>query len=196
MKDVAKRERESWLTLRAQSGDREALDELLKSVQEQLFRYIKSLVGEDYAAEEVLQETLGRIYRKLGWLRDPQMFRAWSYRIASREAFRHLRRERKWTEQIRDESVLNVVSSKPPPQQREGEFDSEMLARLSQTVENLSASARAVVVLYYLHELSLGEVAAALEIPVGTVKSRLAYGLASLRRQLKQEPDNERRRAE
>ena len=193
MKDVAKRERESWLTLRAQSGDREALDELLRSVQEPLFRYIKSLVREDYAAEDVLQETFVRMYRKLGWLRDPQMFRAWSYRIATREAFRHLRRERKWTEQIRDESVLNAVSSEPPPQ---GEFNSETLARLSQTVENLSPSARVVVVLYYLHELSLGEVAAALEIPVGTVKSRLAYGLASLRRQLKEESNYGRRRTE
>ena len=152
-----RRERESWLTLRAQSGDREALDELLRSVQEPLFRYIKSIVQEEHAAEDVLQETFVRIYRKLGWLRDPQMFRAWSYRIASREAFRYLRRERKWTEQVRDEGVLNAVTNETP----QGEFDSEELARLSQVVENLSPSARAVVVLYYLHEMSLGEVAAA-----------------------------------
>jgi len=69
MKDVSRAEREGFLVLRAQSGDREALDALLASVQEPLYRYLLGLLGGRQPAEDVLQETFMRVYRKLGWLR-------------------------------------------------------------------------------------------------------------------------------
>jgi RNA polymerase sigma-70 factor (ECF subfamily) len=181
MKDVSGAEREGFLVLRAQSGDREALDALLASVQEPLYRYALSLVGERQPAEDVLQETFVRVYRKLGYLREPALFRPWAYRIATREAFRHLKRERRWAEQVRDEEALNAL---PAPPARE-EFAAVSTARLRETVAGLSPASRAVVVLYYLHEMSLEETAEVLGVPLGTVKSRLAYGLEALRRQLR-----------
>lgn len=180
MRDVA--EREAFLVLRAQSGDREALDALLASVQEPLYRYLLTVVRERHLAEEALQETFVRVYRKLGWLREPELFRSWAYRIATREAFRQLKRERRWAEQVRDEDALEAVAA-PPPRE---EFAHELSARLRETVAGLSPASRAVVVLYYLHEMSLEETAAVLGVPLGTVKSRLAYGLESLRRQLRE----------
>lgn len=180
MRDVA--EREAFLVLRAQSGDREALEALLASVQEPLYRYLLTVVRERYLAEEALQETFVRVYRKLGWLREPELFRSWAYRIATREAFRQLKRERRWAEQVRDEDALDAVAA-PPPRE---EFAHELSARLRETVAGLSPASRAVVVLYYLHEMSLEETAAVLGVPLGTVKSRLAYGLESLRRQLRE----------
>ena len=164
--------------LQAQSGSREALNELFKSVQEPLFRYLVSVVNERQLAEDVLQEVFIRIYRKLRWLREPEAFRAWCYQIATREAFRYLKRERLWTDQVRDEAVLNVMPAGEPP------YSPELVERLPQLVGDLSPASRAVIVLYYLHEMSLSETAAVLNIPVGTVKSRLAYGLESLRRRL------------
>lgn len=176
------REQENWGVLRAQAGDREALGELLKAVQEPLYRYVLSLVRERHLAEDVLQETLVRIYRKLGWLREPELFRPWAYRIATREAFRHLRRERQWAQQVRDEDTLKNVAVPP-----RDEFAAELADQLPQLIANIPPLSRAAVVLYYLHELSLGEVAAALDVPPGTVKSRLAYGRESLRRQLRRQ---------
>ena len=171
-------EKESWWVLQAQSGSREALDELFKSVQEPLFRYIVTVVNDRHLAEDVLQEVFIRIYRKLQWLREPQAFRAWSYQIATREAFRYLKRERSWTDQVRDEDVLNVMPVAEPV------YSPELVQQLPELVGDLSPASRAVIVLYYLHELSLVKTAAVLDIPVGTVKSRLAYGLESLRRRL------------
>ena len=162
--------------LQAQSGSREALDELFKSIQEPLFRYIVTVVNDRNLAEDVLQEVFIRIYRKLQWLREPQAFRAWSYQIATREAFRYLKRERSWTDQVRDEGVLNVMPVAEPV------YSPELVQQLPTLVGDLSPASRAVIVLYYLHELSLVETAAVLDIPVGTVKSRLAYGLERLRR--------------
>lgn len=179
MADLA--QRESWWVLQAQSGSHEALNELFRSVQEPLFRYIVSLVRDQHQAEDILQEVFIRIYRKLRWLREPEAFRAWTYQIASREAFRYLNRERRWSDQIRDEATLTALPA------NEHEFPRDLIESLPQLVGNLSPASRAVVVLFYLHELSLVETAAVLDIPVGTAKSRLAYGLESLRRTFQRE---------
>jgi RNA polymerase sigma-70 factor (ECF subfamily) len=181
MKDSG--ERELFLVLRAQSGDRGALDALLASVQEPLYRYVLSLVRERHLAEDALQETFVRVYRKLGWLREPELFRPWAYRVATREAFRQLKRERRWAEQVRDEDEIKAVAA-PPPRE---EVAPELATRLRESVAILSPASRAVVVLYYLHEMSLEETAAVLGVPLGTVKSRLAYGLGALRRRLKKD---------
>ncbi len=168
--------KETWCVLRAQAGDREALDELLRLVQEPLYRYIFSLVGTRPLAEDILQEVFILIYRKLRWLREPELFRPWAYRIATREAFKHLKRERRWSDRTVEESVLLDL-----PAPARDELTPDMIERM---VAQVSPASRAVIVLHYLHEMPLGEVAAVLGIAVGTVKSRLAYGLDCLRKQL------------
>ena len=181
--DVMKREQETLLVLRAQAGDRAALEEILRLVQEPLYRYIYRLVGERTLAEDILQEVFIRIYRKLGWLHEPKFFRPWAYRIASREAFKHLRRERRWKEQIRDEEVLETI----PAQEAGAPLTSELIERLPQLVARVSPASRAVLILHYLDEMPLAEIADVLGIAVGTVKSRLAYGLESLRRAIREQ---------
>ena len=79
---------EAWLALRAQSGDRAALETLPCGVQPVLQRYLVGLIRDQAAADDELQETLFRIYRKLRFVHDPALFRPWAYRITSREAFR------------------------------------------------------------------------------------------------------------
>ncbi|HEX8177035.1 MAG TPA: sigma-70 family RNA polymerase sigma factor [Pyrinomonadaceae bacterium] len=175
---MATPERESWWVLRAQSGDQEAFDSLLKNIQGPLYRYVLSLVREASLAEDILQEVFLRIYRKLRWLREPRAFRSWAYRIATREAFRHLKRERALAEQLADEDALKMVAADAP-----APAQPELAERLPQMIEKLSPASRAVIVLYYMHEMSLEETAAVLDIPLGTVKSRLAYGLEKLRRE-------------
>lgn len=167
------------LVLRAQSGDRAALDELLRGIQDALHRYLRRLTGDDSLADDVLQEVFVKVYRKLAWLDDPALFRPWVYRIASRQAFKALKGERRWRDQIRDEDTLAVVASpaEPPP--------ATDIARL---LDRLTPASRGVLILHYLDEMPLHEVAAILGIPLGTAKSRLAYGLATLRRLLTESP--------
>jgi len=167
---------ETWLALRAQAGDREAFDGLFRTLQEPLYRYIFSLVGARAPAEDVLQEVFILIYRKIRWLREPELLRPWVYRIATREAFKHLKRERRWTDKAEDEAVLRDL---PAPSR--DDLAPEMIAQL---VERLSPASRAVIVLHYLHEMPLAEIAEVMGVAVGTVKSRLAYGLDLMRRQL------------
>jgi RNA polymerase sigma-70 factor (ECF subfamily) len=172
--------REIFLVLRSQAGDRQAFDELLKSIQEPIFRYIRRLTaGDEALAEDVLQEVFILIYRKLRWLENPRVFRAWVYRIASREAFSRLKKEKRWAEQIRDEEILDAI---PAGERAEKEFEPELIAKIPAWLSEISPAARAVLILHYLEEMSLIETAEILSIAPGTAKSRLAYGLESLRR--------------
>lgn len=174
---------EIFWVLRSQSGDKTAFDELLKAVQQPLFRYIYRLVGERALAEDILQEVFIIIYRKIRWLENAKLFRAWAYRIASRETFRRLRKEKRWTEQVRDENFLETI----PVKSAEEMYSPELIREIPKLIEQISPASRAVLILHYLDEMPLSEVAEILDISSGTVKSRLAYGLESLRRKLKRE---------
>ncbi|HVG44617.1 MAG TPA: RNA polymerase sigma factor [Longimicrobium sp.] len=167
--------REAWWVLRAQGGDREAFDALLGAVQEPLFGFVAAVTGDRTLAEDVLQEVFVRIWTGLRWLRDPKLFRPWAYRIAAREAVRHARRERR-RDALHDDAALDdlaAAEAEPP--------DPWLLERLPRLLDRVSPASRAVLTLHYLHELSLAETAAVLGIPAGTARSRLAYGLRSLR---------------
>ena len=166
---------EARTVVQAQCGDREAMERLLRSVQSRLHAYVMRLVGAD-AAADVLQEVLMAIARKLPWLTDPHLFRPWAFRIASRAAFRHLRRERRWR-QAPDETDFDALPAPEPPP------PADRLRELLDSPE-LSPASRAVLVLHFQEEMPLADVAAVLEIPIGTAKSRLAYGLKALRRHL------------
>jgi RNA polymerase sigma-70 factor (ECF subfamily) len=171
-------QQEAFWVLRAQSGEREAFDRLLRAIGDPLLGYVSRLVGDQAMAEDVLQDVLTLVYRKLTWLEDPRLFRPWVFRIASREAFKRLKRERRWFEQVRDQEVLDALPAAPVP---EPAFDPVALARL---IGTLSPASRAVLILHYYHQMTLVEIGEVLDIPVGTVKSRLAYGLECLRRVL------------
>jgi RNA polymerase sigma-70 factor (ECF subfamily) len=179
---------ESRWVLRAQVGSREALECLLKVVQEPLYRYIVGLVCNPSLAEDILQEVLLLIYQKLRWLRDPELFRPWCFRIASRQAFRRLKRERRWTGLHGQESLEGIESNEETTPD-----DPELLAKLPELFDQVSPASRAVVVLHYQNHLSLDEVAAVLGIPFGTAKSRLSYGLSVLRRLVRRENGPDRR---
>ena len=103
---MATSKQEAQWVLRAQCGDREALELLLRGVQPSLRRYLMRLVGAS-SADDVLQEALILVSRKLKWLDVPEAFHPWVYRVASRAAFRHLKKEKRWSEQVRDEVVLD-----------------------------------------------------------------------------------------
>ena len=81
--------------LRAQCGDRDALEALLRGVQPSLRRYLSGVAGAT-DADDLLQDVLVLIVRKLGHVEDPALFRPWIFRIASREAFRHVKKRRTW----------------------------------------------------------------------------------------------------
>jgi RNA polymerase sigma-70 factor (ECF subfamily) len=160
------------LVLRAQAGDRDSIETLLRELQDPLRSYISGIVG-NTAAEDVLQQALILIWRDLKWLRDPELLRCWSYRIASRCSF-------KWLKKSRyphvDSGNFSIEEMPAPPKE-----NLHLFISTDEFLGKVSPASRAVLMLHYVHEHSLEEVAAILEISLGTAKSRLAYGLSCLR---------------
>src|SRR5437763_11162281 len=101
-----------WV-LRAQCADREALEALLRSVQPSLRRYLTGLAGAT-DADDLLQDVLVIVARRVGSLGDPNLFRPWCFRIASREAFRHIRKRRLWNDRRDDETLLDDLPTPAP----------------------------------------------------------------------------------
>jgi RNA polymerase sigma-70 factor, ECF subfamily len=164
-----------WV-LRAQCGDREALECLLRSVQPSLRRYLARLV-EPADADDVLQETLLTIARKLSSLHQPALFRRWAFRIANRAGLHYLKKRRRWSDRVAADLCIDDVPAIGT------DVDDWRIVNLLAT-QQISPACRAVLMLPFDEEMPLAQVAAVLELPLGTVKSRLAYGLAVLRGRL------------
>jgi len=165
--------------LLAQAGDRGALNQLLRDVQDGLYGYLVRLVGDEHLAEDILQEVFVLIWRKLFWLRDPAVFRPWAYRIASREAFRRLRKHRFQVKMLGHETLLAELPACDVLPLSHGWTEA-----LPGLLTLVSPASRAVLILHYLQGMTLNEVADVLQVSPGTVKSRLAYGLATLREKI------------
>jgi RNA polymerase sigma-70 factor (ECF subfamily) len=132
----------------------------------------------------VLQDVLVLVFRKLKWLETPALFRPWAFRIASRAGFRRLKRVSRLSEREIDERTIVGV---PAPDTAPPEALLEQL----HTISGLSPASRAVLVLHYQEDMTLPDIAAVLDLPLGTVKSRLAYGLTTLRKQVgRRRPDD------
>ena len=165
------------LAARAQLGSRAALEELLRLLQTPLGVHIRTIVDDGDVAADVLQDSLLLISRHLGKLNDPRWVRAWAYRIATREAIRTARRRG-----AHMESTLDAISESHAMPESEPIFDSDLIAELPSRIASLPIAAQVALRMHYLDEQTQAEIAEALEIPLGTVKSRIAYGLSLLRR--------------
>lgn len=170
---------ENMLVLLVQSGDTAAFEKLLLRLYEPLRRYVVKLVGAALA-EDILQEVALCVFRNIRHLRETRAFRPWVYRMATRIAFAHLNREKRWRALETDLSALVALS--PFASVNRDELDTEWLSR----IDLLSPASRTVLLLHYQQNLSIEETAAVLSIPAGTVKSRLAYGIAKLRDLMKE----------
>jgi RNA polymerase sigma-70 factor (ECF subfamily) len=169
---------QTLLVLLAQSGDRTALEQLLHDAYAPLRRYITRLAGAALA-DDILQEASLQIFRKLAFLREPSVFRPWTFRIASRIAFSHLKLARRW--QPLDDAPSEHLTTLNPSL---GELPDEAFLTL---LDRVSPASRAVLLLHFQHDLTLEECAAILEIPIGTAKSRLNYGVTTPRKHLTSE---------
>lgn len=170
---------EILLVLLAQQGDVAAFEELLRRLHGPLRQYVTRMV-EPSDADDVMQDSAIRLYRNIGYLREPAVFRAWAFRIATRIALTYLKRAERWRQLENDPDLIRATAA---GQSSEYEpFDRDYL----EWIDRVSPASRAALLLHYEQHLSLEETAAILDVPVGTVKSRLSYGLASIRNQLKE----------
>jgi RNA polymerase sigma-70 factor, ECF subfamily len=142
------------------------------------FRVARAVVRNEADAEDIAQEALLRAYRKFAELRDPSRFRAWVVRISFRLALDRWRSARR---RERRETAWALPEMRPVPLTAEQiAAGNEFLGRLERALEALPDKARLVLVLSAIEGYTLEEVALMLEIPLGTVKSRLFFARKQL----------------
>lgn len=172
------------LAVRCQLGEADALDELVRRWHLPLWKYVRRLADDDGAAEEVLQDVWLRIVRGLPDLRQPSRLLAWMFRIARYASLDRMRGRYAERDALGTDAVLDLDGI-------EGDGSHVGLDELVDEVEELRHGLialplveREVLTLFYLRELDLRQVAEVLEVPVGTVKSRLHRARNLLREQL------------
>jgi RNA polymerase sigma-70 factor (ECF subfamily) len=167
------------IVIRCQLGERAALDELAERWHPPLWKYVRRLAGDD-DAKDVVQDVWLRVLRGIGRLRDGSRLRPWLFGIARHVLMDRLRHQ--YAAPFgNDIDVADLAADLPADS-----FEEE-LGAIEHELARLPAIEREVLTLFYLRELSLAEVAEVLEVPVGTVKSRLFRARRLLRRGLDSE---------
>lgn len=179
---------DEYLVVQSQLRDEGAFARLVRRWHPRLLRHAYHFTRDAEAARDVAQESWMAVVRGLGTLRDPARFRPWALRIVANKGRDWVRRE-----QARRKAVLGAEEDAPweagasaGPGAVAGPGASEAVLRVRAGLAGLEPEQRLVLTWYYLEEMSVREIAEALSIPSGTVKSRLFNARRALERRLEE----------
>jgi RNA polymerase sigma-70 factor (ECF subfamily) len=162
------------LVERAQRGDKVAFADLAAAIADRFLAVARRVLRDIDLAEDATQQALLSIWQDLPQLRDPARFDAWSHRLLVRACYAESRRRRRWAPNLRlltadEPTTADLYSHVADRDQLEAGF------------RHLSIDHRMVVVLHHFLDLPLERIAEILEVPIGTVYSRLHYAMRELR---------------
>ncbi len=171
---------DEYLVVSARAGDAKAFELLVRRWRKRLIAHAWRLTGDADAARDAAQAGWVEIVRGLDRLEDARAFPAWAYRIVSRTCAKQIGGA------VRRRHIAEAVMAEPGPEPEEAgaAVDAE---RLRAAVRGLPPEQRAAVALFYFEELSVAETAVALDVPAGTVKTRLMHARRKLRAALEGE---------
>jgi RNA polymerase sigma-70 factor, ECF subfamily len=173
------------IIIRAQAGDREAFAILFEQYKNLVYKTAYLMLGESAEAEDALQEIFVQVYKSLSGF-DPgkAAFTTWLYRITFNYCLNHRRKKRPFTLPLEDIS----------PALKSGFLDTQLAEEetLQQAIGKLTDKQRAVVILRYFWDLPYAEIAQILDVPLGTIKSRIDLALKTLRKMLEEQESGKR----
>ncbi len=172
-------ESDEAIARRIRDGGPAGFDAFFARFSAQLLGFLLRMVGDRAAAEDLLQETMLRVFRGIDRYEERGNFRAWVYRIAANLAVSHLRRARPFAAE--PEALLLQVRDEHAEDPCAGLVRAEEVSVLHDGIAALPEEQRLVLLLRTGQGLSLAEIAAALCLPEGTVKSRLHNAVVRLR---------------
>lgn len=178
--DDRRRVEEAVLVLRAQAGSDPAFERLFERYEERLLYYLRRIAGSADVADDAFGEAWLKAYRSIRSLEEPRAFRTWLYRIARNAALDRLRGGRRETP-LEDPGARAAIAAKSHEEDAPV-FDEVDVADLHGGLERIDAIHREVLTLSFLEDLSYAEIADVVDVPIGTVRSRIHYGRRALRR--------------
>ena len=181
---------DAGLLRRIVGGDKDAMASFYREHSRVVFAQVLLVVGERVLAEEIVQDTMLAVWRSAGSFRGESSVRSWVIAIARRQSRDRLRGRR--LRVVDDALLADQPGSGPGPEVMA--LDRAELAEVQGAIRGLAPAHREVLGLAFGCGLSLPEVAHVLEIPVGTVKSRMAAARSALNRTLEEKGQDRERR--
>lgn len=165
---------------RAISGDHDAFSELARASSDRLYAIATLILRDTDRSQDAVQEALVSAWRDVRALRNPDAWDAWLHRLTVRACYKLAKQERR-----RNQVELHVLPDVAT--ERATDFSSAIVERdrIDRELGRLTLDQRAVMVLHFYADLTLEQAADILDIPVGTAKSRLHYGLRALRESMR-----------
>lgn len=186
---------EADLVRRAQGGDESALEQLLAAHQDRVYRTaLRFFGGREEAAFELAQEVLISAFRHISQFHGRSRFSTWLYRITANLAKNRFVVENREKARFTSLDAPHAGDEDERPREwedrgardpRQAAADSELLGLLHERIEELDSEWREVIVLRFFEQLSYEEIADILELPLGTVKSRINRARKMLRESMK-----------
>lgn len=168
------------LIRRSQAGDEEAFAALFHKYKNLVYKTAYLMLGNADEAEDALQEVFVQMYESLSTFQPSKgAFTTWLHRITVNHCLNRRRKRRLFTLSLDEVSPTSLAGHSPSPESRLAEEET-----VQQALNRLSEKQRTVAILRYHWELSYAEIAQILDVPVGTVKSRLNLALKTLRKEL------------
>jgi RNA polymerase sigma-70 factor (ECF subfamily) len=168
------------LVIKCQQGDKEAFEELVGRWQKRLWHYAFKITGSESAAWDVVQETWFAIIKGIRKLNDAAVFPQWAFRIANNKCTDRLRKNR-----LRDKLNVSLEMQSQnqfiPRGTNQKQGSNEKIESLQAAVKQLPPERRALLELRYHEGFDIAQIAKILDVPEGTVKSRLHRLLEQLR---------------
>jgi RNA polymerase sigma-70 factor (ECF subfamily) len=163
-----------WLALRCQTGDAGAFEDLIAVMERPLLYYAASLTGNPDSALDVLQEVWIKVFRGIRKLKDPGSLRSWLYSITHGIAVDRIRKSyaREQAERVQFEEFQEA---------EEPSFAAEDAAEIHRALGLIGVKHREVLVLHFLEDLSIAEIATVVGCSEGTVKSRIHYAKQAMK---------------
>jgi RNA polymerase sigma-70 factor (ECF subfamily) len=171
----------SDLVKQMQNGSLEALGNLYNRYNQMVYRTAYAITGDADAAADLLQDVFLRLHRYAARIDTRRPLEPWLYRMTANLSYTWVKR-RRWLRPL-DDVAEWIAGEKRNLLQHQAELNDER-HQIQKAISSLPLQQRLVIVFYYINDLSLQEIADILEVPVGTVKSRLFYGRKSLKKML------------
>ena len=168
---------DEYLVAAAVTGDQPALARLVARWQPRLLRHAWRVLGDAERAKDMVQEAWVEILRGLARLDDVAAFPAWAYRIVTRRCQRAFHRS---SRELTVPEENDIAADLEVPEHASGEFAVE-LSIVMDAIGSLPGPQRAALALFYIEELSVAEIAIAIDVPPGTVKTRLMHARRKVR---------------
>ena len=172
------------LLVRARAGDKEAFGDLVRAYQGRVFAVAYGILGNAADAQDVAQDAFFRAYRGLGTLKADTAFPRWLMRIVTNLSINYKKKGAGYTTVPLENAGEPLSRAEAPEEYAQRR---ETLARLDAALAGLTVEHRAILALREMEGLSYEEIAVALAVPLGTVKSRLNHARRKLRQALEQE---------